>query len=384
MSKGSMGDATILAQEEIFSLDLDEELAGKEYISDFDDIKLLSEGIKNRALKLGFNGQINNVNEISAFVYKLCLNSGIDISIQTLKNWLISGVASGNEIGRRNIYKLCFALGFNAEQTSDFFLKCYLERPFNYRNIEESIYFFCMKNGKTFKDAERISSIALDIKVEHDEHCEENTVSIRNSINKIKTEEKLLEYISKNINAFSSRNKTAIKKIEKLINECISVGQKYSEQFLKHEELGKINSIDDVFRIFYGFAGREKHKGSVTFKKGISSSRFPEYIKRNFPQRQQIENILKGKATYDVIRKALIILQFGLFFMKAKLADMGNDYFDEFTDEMDTILDECGYIGLYLRNPFDWMISYCAFRDDPLEELRLLIDEFYLSNEDIY
>lgn len=379
-----MGEATAFAQEEIFSLDLDEELAGKEYISSFDDIKLLSDGIKNRVLELGFKGEINNVNEVANFVHTLCINSEIDISLQTLKNWLTNGVASGNEIGRKNIYKLCFALGFNAEQTSEFFLKCYLERPFNYKNIKEAIYFFCMQNGKTFKDAKRLISLVSENEAEYDETCEENTINIGNNIKKFKTEEKFLEYIEQNKNLFNDSNKTATEKIEQLIENCITVGRDYSKQFLQHEELGEINSIDDVLRILYGFAGREKRGDSITFKKGISASRFPVYIKRNFPQRQQFENILKRKATYDVIRKALIMLEFGFFFMKAKLADMGDDYFDEFTLELDTVLDECGYVGLYSRNPFDWMISYCAFRDDPLEELRLLIDEFYLNNEDIY
>ena len=49
-------------------------------------------------------------------------------------------------------------------------------------------------------------------------------------------------------------------------------------------------------------------------------------------------------------------------------------------EELQTVLAECGYVQLYWRNPFDWMIGYCAMSLNPLDTLRDLIEEYYLSD----
>ena len=137
--------------------------------------------------------------------------------------------------------------------------------------------------------------------------------------------------------------------------------------------------------MIYGYSAREtvsdkSGKRKKLFATSISKSRFPKYIKSNFPQRQQLENILKGKGTFDSIRKALVILEFYNFYGDALIKHKSSpDLFDEFTDELNLLLEECGYIQMYWRNPLDWMIGYCAYADNPLDEFRGLIEEFYLS-----
>ena len=109
-------------------------------------------------------------------------------------------------------------------------------------------------------------------------------------------------------------------------------------------------------------------------------------IKRNWPQREQFAQILEKKtASYDVIRRALIMLTFYDFAANATVSDaLEYGIFDEFTDEMNTVLAECGYVQLYWRNPFDWMIGYCAMSLNPLGALRDLIDEYYLSDPTVF
>ena len=77
-------------------------------------------------------------------------------SLNTVKNWLKKAPPVANQSGRENVYILCFALGLNAKETKEFFLKAYLERPFNYKNIHEAVYFLCMNNGLTYADAQKM------------------------------------------------------------------------------------------------------------------------------------------------------------------------------------------------------------------------------------
>lgn len=107
-------------------------------------------------------------------------------------------------------------------------------------------------------------------------------------------------------------------------------------------------------------------------------------VKRNWPQREQFAQILEKKtASYDVIRRALIMLTFYDFTANATVNHaLEHGIFDEFVDEMNTVLADCGYVQLYWRNPFDWMLGYCAMSPNPLDTFRELIEEYYLSDPD--
>ena len=203
----------------------------------------------------------------------------------------------------------------------------------------------------------------------------------------LKSENDFLNYIRKNRSGFSIQNQTSLEEITDLIEYC---------KGLATEEDGKdVDSIDRLLEVIFGFNARKTKKGEdgreKVLKKSIKFSDFPEAIKTNFPQRQQFLNILKGKASFDVIRRALIMLKFYSFFAELQTSDAEDiEYtylFDEFVDETNELLARCGYVQLYWRNPYDWMFGYCANAidsdEDPLDQFRMLIEELYLNKEGI-
>ena len=137
-------DETRLAQDQFFILDPDEELPGNEYIDQLDDLSLFTDGITRCLLKLGYHDFECDVGKTVSLVRECCVKAGVDISRQTLVNWFTGSIPSASAAGRENVYKLCFALKLTADETCEFFLKSYLERPFNYKNIHEAVYFFCL------------------------------------------------------------------------------------------------------------------------------------------------------------------------------------------------------------------------------------------------
>ena len=44
----------------------------------------------------------------------------------------------------------------NANETQDFFLTCYLCRPFNFKDYKECVYYFCLNTKRNYSDAERL------------------------------------------------------------------------------------------------------------------------------------------------------------------------------------------------------------------------------------
>ena len=110
-------------------------------------------------------------------------------------------------------------------------------------------------------------------------------------------------------------------------------------------------------------------------------------VKNNFPQPQQLQDILNGKNTStEAIRKAIILFTFYNIFSKLKQDKNTNlvNGFDTYSDTIDEILYKSGYVQMYWKHPYDWMFGYCAGATEPLDELRALIDAFYLDLEEIY
>lgn len=390
--------ATELAYGDIFGFSHEQDaFPGRGYFKQLDEVTLFADGILARIQECGFSAPKNDTNQAVAYVYDLCKKAGTSLSRQTIKNWLTKGSAASSAKGRDNVYQLCFALKMDVLQTAEFFLKCYLERPFDYKQLNEAVYFYCFNTGKDFKRAQELISEVQNSPKYENPFVEDVTGQIGKGISEISDDCKLVRYLVENRSGFVQKNKTATETIRQLIEDCIKIAQQENDAYWNEKEHSKITSIDSLLKVIYGYSarerksiiqkdanGRESTKSKPTYAKSIANSDFPKLVRQNFPQRQQFENIKKGKASYDVIRKALIILKFYQFFAGEK--NEGNDIsnrFDDFKTEMDMTLLECGYIQLYWRNPFDWIIGYCVDASDPLDQLRDLIEEFYLSKFDL-
>ena len=377
---------TMIALDEFLDYDFENEiLPGVEYIKSLDELSLFTDGIKKRIVQLGYEADLEDKNKIVRFILNLCEDAGVKLNRPTVKNWFVSGNADSSEKGRKNIYKLCFALKMNTEQTIDFFLKCYLERPFNYKDIHEAVAFFCLNTGRSYSDLLRIVEQIEKIDYYDNPDAEDVTENIGRDIQKIADEKEFIDYIVENRSGFTKFNKTATENIDKLLKKCNKLAEKHRIKFFEAEITREIKTVDDLLHVIYGYAARGTTDRQNVYAKSIAASDFPVAIKRNFPHRQQFEQIFKGTASYDVLRKALIMLGFFRFFADVDLDGIeSGEYFDEFAAEIDSLLNESGYVQMYWRNPFDWMMGYCACSLNPLEELRLLIDEFYLSKDGVY
>ena len=386
-------NATRFAEDTFAEFEFDYgDVPGKEYIESLNTVTTFYDYTYTYAQKKGFEEDKSNADALAKFIIKLGEERNAPLSsLNTVKNWLKKAPPVANQSGRENVYILCFALGLNAKETKEFFLKAYLERPFNYKNIHEAVYFFCMNNGLPYPKAKEIIEEIEALPEIDNSDAEQVTEQIGYAISLITTEEDLIKYLANNRCGFMMQNKTATEKIKILIKECQELATKeLSADSYDDSEKFSVTKIDELLDVIYGYSARGKNgKGKLNFS--ISDSNFPERIKKNFPQRQQIENILTEKASFDVIRKALILLNFYHFFTNAYLKgenDYSKYWFDEFVDETNTLLAECGYVQLYWRNPYDWMFGHCAYSADvgeyPVDQLRILIEDFYLkySNPD--
>ena len=379
---------TLLAEEAFADFEFDySDVPGKEYIESLNTVTTFYDYTYAYAQKNGFAEDKSNADELSKFIVKLGEKRNAPLSsLNTVKNWLKKAPPAANQSGRENVYTLCFALGLNARETKEFFLKAYLERPFNYKNIHEAVYFFCMNIGLSYADAQRIIKKLESAPEVKNNDAENVTEQIGYDISLMTTEDDLIKYLVNNRSGFTVQGQTATNKIKELIEECKGLAKK--EYKLLHNGDISVENVDELLTVITGYYARETVNGEKLYKQSISKSKLPELIRKNFPQREQFKQIEDGKASFDTIRKALIILKFYSFFADAlihKAEDLENGLFYEFVDETNELLAECGYVQLYWRNPYDWLFGYCAYgATNPLDEFKNVIDIFYLDDEDTY
>lgn len=391
-----------------FNTDADEKFA-EDYIKDLDNITVFRDEIKKNLKNAGFFGNMDSTNEIVEFLCDCCKKElhgdfenpndkshCIKLNKKTLKKLIEYGVVTLiNNLSREFMYKLCFALKMDEKSAEAFFYKGFFERPFNFKDIHEAVYYFCLKNNKSYNDALKIINEIENSTEEQNSDADELTAIIAGNIKKIKTEDELKEYIIHNKSGFTKCNNTVYSVIDDLLDKCKKLAKDESEKYSTENKTSnhddKPLSIDEMLSVIYGYDARSNYNKEKVYKNSISTnkkeiSKLPKLITRNFPQREQFNQIEHKKASDDTLKKALIMLCFYSFFTEAYLKDpnlMNSDLIDEFKTEMNGILEKCGYVQLYWRNPYDWMIGYCIqFAGDggnPIYRLRDIISDMYLK-----
>lgn len=388
MEKFQEGEFTQLIFERILEIDqtLTEELPGIEEMEFLDPAMLFQEGINRRLIKLGFNGDIDSVGCKMDFLRKQFQKNKVEPRVNdvTLKNWMTKAAPTGNDNGRENVFKLCFALEMNAEETAEFFLKAFLNRPYNYKKTNEAVYYFCLRNGINYVDAVRIITAIQNIPQSQTVEKEVNTERIGYEISNITDEEELIKYLAENRYSDEKQHYTSVEKIKSMLDNCFELAQKET-QFTRGTPV-IVKSVDALLDVIYDYDADSMRKNE---KKTIQDSRFPKCVKANWIDRQAFHNIEKHLTrTEDVYRKALVLLKFYSYYADAyckarsKMTEDEIDfcgYADDFEAELETVLAECGYIQLYKRNPFDWLILYCAAFPNPLSTFRDIISKYFLD-----
>ena len=340
-----------------------------------------------------------------------------DSTKTTIYNWLSGKKHPRHSVDvREDVFRLCFALKFNEKQTSEFFVKCYLDRPFNYRNLKEVVYYFCLKNGRGFKTAKEIIMRIGDFSVESPI---QETRLIENELNRSNDTEAFIRYMITHRNSFDRPSHTIKTYLKRLFDEC------YEKACDEHPEIfsykaGLDSEKDDLkskpFKVhtvkkpilhtdhqkYKGMSIRkvlaaiytkpdgntqdkmykEKVKKDVSVYKKSSAMEIPEIVSESMLKHTDSklfseENYKEG--SNQTVRKALILLNFyrhmvGIISNNDYSPRYRNNRFCDFVDNTNDLLQECGFVQMYWRNPYDWFFLFCAATTNPLETFRRFSD----------
>ncbi len=280
---------------------------------------------------------------------------------RTVTEW-IKGTTPG-VTNRRNNYDLCYALEMNIRQTAAFFQKNYLSLPFNVKNATDAVFMYALYHERPYAVVSRMLERSGDFVPE--KNAGTTTSQIISSILEINDDEKFLRYLSEHC----YDNKQQFLLARNIINEEIenvrSILLKFeSDRILSPDRLGSM-TIEALLGI--------KYQSSDRINKG---SRLPRRFTESLPNDVTLGKIVNGDvASYDLLRKTLMLLKFYNFYYEADNSDpymIGGNLMD-FYEELNGVLISCGFAQLYVRHPFDCLLLYCANSYDPIDTLYCVI-----------
>lgn len=386
-------------EESIWIPDIQE---GYKYLKDTSNFCSFAEGLTELIKNYGYDGQLEDTVSKTNFIISKLQSIGVSITKSTVKDWFNNKRRPLS--GSRNvIFQICFALLVSLEDIKDFFRRVYFEKSFNCHTIEEAVYYYCFKEELTYSHAKQLVNTINNFHVYKNKPSNVFTKEIRDSIDRYSSDEELLFFFKENKSIFTQYNVTALDFINKLYNNIR--GKKEDKDVI---EAFKNNQIPDtrncglviqeyLYSLKNGRAacitGRDITSidfmldQMITTNSGINKDTdIPDIVRKNFPSKKTFSDIMNhatGQASYDSIRKCLILLKFYDFWVTQLLDPVKNEnklfnIFDIYREETNHILVSSGYEELFAGNPYDWLFLWASTKDDPLGTLRESINKAIL------
>lgn len=339
---------------EIDEIDEYIDIADIETAIKLNDRPIFLEGVVQRLSDMGLSFAVTDTDALIDEIkkrYKLRMGKACP---RTVIEWF-RGTPPG-VTNRRNNYELCYALEMNLQETAEFFQKCYLTIPFNYKDASDAVFFYCLLKKR---DYSVICSMlkAVDEMDETSGSDTETQMHARNILS-ISDDGEFLKYIAKHCYSDSQQYRTAKRRIAALVEE--------------HQ----VSSLAQLHFDIVGFKYQE-----IKREKWINTHKLPRRFTESLPMDGSFDKIVKGDVvSYEVLRKALIImLLYDSFGMLPPTND--TDEIDarmrDFFEETNAELAQCGFPQLYPRHPFDWLIMFCANSSEPMEAFRRVCFNWY-------
>ena len=382
----------------------------------------------------GYKGDLADASAKAQFLCEKFMTANINLP-RDFKEWF----TPNKKITRKTAFQICFAFNLDVDETNKFFRCVQFERGFDCHTINEVVYYFCMRNGLSYSEAqEMIDRIAMPKKVKSIPDREIlYTGTIIDNINSINSKEELIQYINDNINDFQYNNATAIKYIQELWNEIskadglavkegaiidktynrfedrhrkgvtdtrstevITAEIRQQEQEVKPYDYVVADSDASTWIIFsqiIGLANYQETEYATKHDRSLSSvlsenKLMPLKADYCFPSRQNIDKIIRGNLVGDdeIIRKMLIFLVFYSHWAKLIISKNDAFYLAKFSDSdrcLETInarLLDAGYPELYAGNPYDWLFMWALNNENPLIAFRHYMGEVLTVKEEEY
>lgn len=321
-----------------------------------------------------------------------------------VRGWLNN--PNNQTLRKKDAIELCFILGLSVEET-DSFVALISEEGLHWRNPDEIVYLFALKQGMDYSEANRLNEEMTEVlsRATESETLSEDSFTpiIRSEVAALGTREELSDYLTGAVSRLGRYHNNAYRlfkeMIEALENPLPDEGEVKAGLFekneLKKEELKKEElTIRDILREYLYEKNVLYAKGRV---KAGKKNRAPsgeeklvftviqEEVSKSWPDETTISK-MKSRKT-DVTRKVLILLFLATYQESAYDEEEDIDFalskeelFEQLYQCLNDMLLQCGFMPLDPRSPFDWLILYCICTGDMFDvdvRMRMVFREMF-------
>lgn len=323
-----------------------------------------------------------SADELLAEVKSRYKEKGITLA-RTVKTWFQKEDTSPSidQAYRRNLYDFCIAMGMDYQTTAEFFFKYFLTIPFNYKDRDDAVYFYCLKEKRPYPIVKQMLEVADSFEATNTDVAFTEEIGLH--ILDIHSDEEFLEYLHNHCYDRKHQYTTAKRKVAELVaaNKRIVPGRDKDDRELLFEDLGTTKT-SALLKAILDYRYQSKDAAQ---RKLLKESELP-----TFPRDGDIDKIIASynDVSFDLLRRSLILMKFYNYYRMNQIhthrATMDEEqiaeYFEDFYSEINSDLAECGFVQMYVRNPYDWIILHCANSPDPIFYLQDFIDKRYLGN----
>lgn len=297
--------------------------------------------------------------------YKERIGEPDESTWKTLKKWINGQKTS--VVNRETNYNLCYALNMDLKETETFFIKYFHSGAFNYKNAIDAIYFYCIHNSRPYSTVKKMLEISRSFDSTNSK--QEGTAQIGAQIIEINDDDEFIWFLSEHCyNREQQYNRAKAAIIQKI--DSLTAAISYDDYETNSTKNATLTNLS------------REITGRVAAKKKIALGKLPDEFTKSLPTNKTFSDIKKGKSlTYDVLRKALIVLVLYDFYQpldgEEPTIKVLRERRMDFEMEINKELMNCGFMPLYERNLFDAIVLFCANSTAPITTFQKIIDLEY-------
>ena len=297
-----------------------------------------------------------------------------------VRGWLNN--PKNQTLRKKDAIELCFILKLSVEE-ADALVALISEEGLHWRNPDEIVYIFALKQGMDYSEAQKLNDEMAGILsgvAESGTPAEDSfTPLIRSEVTALRTREELIDYLTGAVSRLGRYHNNAYRLFMEMMNALENPlpdeGEENAGLFEKEELMREELTIRDILReylyeknVLYAKgmiqADKKKDKKSPrSEEERLAFTVIQEEVSRSWPDETTISKMKSRKA--DVTRKVLILL-FLATEQEPEEDEEDADYalskeeiFETLYQCLNDLLLQCGFMPLDPRSPFDWLILYC-------------------------
>lgn len=275
---------------------------------------------------------------------------------------------SAQYIEKKAAIQLAYSLKLSAEDADQLLVRLAGEH-LHWRDAKDIIWGYGLNNGLTFSQACALQDRLLgkgDGSKKQGADDRTKTILIKTEAMCLKEEKELEQFLKDNREKLGKLHNTAYDIFTNFMN---LLSQPDMRDFLPEARVMSVREIVSTY-----LYKKYIPKASDLDKKdtGIASpalSAIQRDIRQNWPDETTLSRMAHRET--DVTRKVLILLFLACDGGESEYGEMEDDtdeddVFQAMYSRMNAMLNDCGFIPLDSRTPFDWMVLYCMCADDSI------------------